>query len=237
MDKFIGLGSDHMSRVDAYATRILKRHRPDAITIEQVIHNSNIGENSSNPRWNERITELSSPARYNVSMTPDPMIEANDLVLFESPWNEDHFYSEKHAAILYAIKAHIPFYFTDFSNDWRDHIFMLQDGVMTPINIAGHTTYQEHPEEYMRTDSGLAIICMENVDARNRFMSDAINFISPGYRTIAHVSGRGHFDASMPQANSWLGITIGSKSGTQVQDLVAAKEKVIYDLVKKRRMT
>jgi hypothetical protein len=41
----------------------------------------------------------------------------------------------------------------------------------------------------------------------------------------------------MPQANSWLGITIGSKSGTQVQDLVAAKEKVIYDLVKKRRMT
>ncbi len=228
MKTFIGIGSDHEKYVHDEVESILSNEKPECIALEEHINPYNIGEPLSSPRCVERKKELSHECLdYTVSKKAGyPAIKVNDLFVYGAYSPRIH---ELDAGFSFAIRNGIPFYLVDFSIDFPDTIQEFKDGKFCLISLKGKTTYQKHPDEFMKF-RGKIITGVADVDARNRFTSDSINYLLENYDSLAHIGGCGHFDSSTePDPDSWNRCVL--HEGLELQYLVRADKKKVYNLV------
>ncbi|MBT5021585.1 hypothetical protein HOK51_00285 [Candidatus Woesearchaeota archaeon] len=230
MKRFIGLGSDHETDVFNRVQNILRNEKPSAITLEQKMSIWNPRDSSDNPRLKERKSELLAEPNYEiVSQGKRTIIKINDLfVCGHLDYQQDM--PELLAGIDFALKQDLPFYFADWSQDFPNHIFKFENGKVQAISLVGNTTYQDYPEEFMEYE-GIVLIGTSNVDARNRFTSDAINVIAKSTDCLAHIGGYGHFDSTTEPTVCFMSVCRLSE-GLELQHLVKAKEKIVYAVVR-----
>jgi len=211
--KFLGIGTSHNEHDSVLFE--LEKFKPSALTLEN--YTTSIFEgNVTRPRLIQMSNKCNlvfgdhpfeayftlSQKKYNFAATPDMV-----------------------AAIEYSTKNNIPFYFINWNPVFPDSFIEFNNP--TKVTKIAHPIYLDYPSEYS-TEDGHSIICMNEVNARNRFMAEVINSLFQGYDSIAHVGGQSHFNSE--DSGSVLGIPFILSKDCELQNLVSADNKILIDV-------
>ena len=222
MKRFIGLGSDHEDDIFDKAKIILEKEKPTVISLEQRISILNPGDSPDNPRLKERKKELLNQPNYTIlSQGKKTKLKVNDLFVYGHPDSED--LPELSVCIDFALRNDLPFYFTEWSQDFPDYIFKFDSGKVQAIPLG--IRYLDHGDIWI--DEGEIIIWENHVNARNIFTASAINLISKPSDCLVHMGGYGHFDSTLLDQQYWL------DEDFELQSLIKSEEKVVYNLLGK----
>jgi len=217
--------------------RILDEHKPEVVTIE---HPVTVDSRVSKPvdlddyqvTWRlGRARFVFGSLEYQVlSHGRKTVIQIDDFFVYGHPDTDEWETLEYNATIDFAIRQGLPFYFIDWSQDFPDRIFKFWQGRLRSVSIAEHTTYQNYPKEFS-TDEGVTYIAQQDIVPRNRFMADAINYLLDYVSIVSHTGGNAHFSSEWGQDNDQRP-PLPPPKGLELQNLVNAERKVVYDLVK-----
>lgn len=217
MRKFIAIGGNHRGDNSEYIKEILGRHKPDAVSLERHLCSYDQG----------LFDALHLGTKF------ESYVNNNGYLYFKV---SNHLVSmredcpELFSATQYALEQNIPFYFIELEWKWgiEDKITKWADGKVETISI--HTSSHNFSKENKNP--------VGKINARNQFMGDALNYLFNIHKTIAHIGGRYHFQSNLPLPKDALE-ALGDERlspDMELQHLVRAKQKYVYDAVLRKRI-
>lgn len=225
---FIYLGSDHEVRVDEQLVKVLREYPVDAITLEERLDLTRIKDRLYDyPSGKERLlAKDGTPFIVTRSDEIKTTLVASGLYVYGHPRSNNH--PESNTGIRYAIGNKLPFYFIERTSAFGDAIFEFYRGKLKVHSLEGKMTYQNYPDTRNLDEFAFS------VPARNRFSSDALNFLFNECNCIAHIGGIGHFDSSFKlDRNNIFSefITPLPSRDLELQNLVHSQKKFGFNLV------
>ncbi|SRR3989338_7565730 len=226
MKKFIGIGIGHGEDFLTPVNKILSDHSPSALSLEQRGLAINFFECTDDPRIEERVRRLMAEAQVFTAIDDGRLVTLKTMdlqLLGYQPLGSYQPY-EYYGALRWALQNRVPFYFTDWSSYFRDCILEFKDGKVKPMYLGDVVRYDTATLLHI---GGKPFIGATAVLQRNQFTAGAINFLLGRHGAVAHIGGNGHYDSRIHSKY----ITHPLDEETELQALVEADEKVVYDLV------
>lgn len=222
MKSFIGIGERHSLDFSKYILKILQEHQPEAITLERRIC---LGLPSLKLDKRKIVDTLDSGVPFSQSSQNGYHYFNAEGILISM--REDC--PATLAVQWHALEQRIPFYFVDWCEWIPDRILEFKRG-MVRAKFLGKELYEKLlPKEQTRVYAG-------NINARNQFMGEAINYLFEIYNTIAHIGGRYHFNAGLDLCKEDRSLLHGERLSPEreLHRLVRA-EVCLYDAVKRKK--
>ncbi|MFA4887461.1 MAG: hypothetical protein WC595_04560 [Candidatus Nanoarchaeia archaeon] len=213
MKSFIGIGIRH--KIDFYdpILKILDEHKPEAVTIEHALDPNYLIGRTEEKELRKSLEEgIPHELRWEErgwALRSGNLLWYGTRHDYPCKWKR-----EFDGAIGYALKASIPIYFVEWSTDLPKSFLEFKNGQVKSI-----------PTKDLTDFTGCSFLAWEDITFRNQFSAEAINNLLKVYESVAHVGGRGHFDSRIREG------TFEVKQGYELQHLIKAENKVVYDLV------
>ena len=237
ISRFVGIGSDHIKDVFTQTQGLLSRHGVDVVCLEHQVDRLGCAAEIAKSRITEELIK-GATLRFDAVPTLQNGIrlEAGGLTFFEYNPVARFSYPELAAGVFYALEKNLPLYFCEWSNIFGDSFMHFESGKVCLDSINGRSTYQNYPAEFDIKERKPDINGC-HITARNRYTSDAINYLfDSGLSSITHIGGAAHFLSSgvpgfirVPEFP--FDIRLAYTEGTGIPNLVKAEHKIWYDLV------